>query len=104
METLRLGSPLQPAAQAGAVAADSTPTTPNRISFGWVVVTGPELKVDAVPVAPALVSIPVTPASSSTLTWVSAAESRSAVIVDPAGNALTRERDHRDNRSRPTRR
>ena len=40
--------------------------------MAWVVVAVPEENAAVVPLAPAALSIPVTPENSSTLTWVSA--------------------------------
>jgi hypothetical protein len=55
------------------VVPDSVPAVPMRISLGWLVAgVVPEEKAVVDAVAPAEVSIPVTPANSSMLMWVSA--------------------------------
>src|SRR5689334_13302860 len=84
----RTGSFVQPAAQVGDF-ADSAPTTPTRTSVAWVVVAVPEEKAAVVPVAPAVLSSPVTPANSSTLTWVSADDGYVSLMLPPATSAFT---------------
>src|SRR4029077_379315 len=82
------GSPLQPAAQRG-VLPDSMPTAPTRISGVWVVLTGPAEKLVLEAVAPAEVSMPLTPAYSSALAWISPEEGTLQVIWVVAARGLT---------------
>src|SRR5205807_8663000 len=85
----RTGSLVQPLTQVGEL-ADSAPTTPISTSVAWVVVpAAPEEKAAVVPVAPAVVSTPVTPENSSTLTWVCADDGYVRVMPPPAASAFT---------------
>ena len=73
------------------------PTVPMRMSAGWAVVgAAPEENAAVVPVAPAEVSIPVTPENSSTLRCVSADDGYVSVTVPPGAKHFHANADQRD--------
>ena len=68
---------------------DSVPTAPMSSSLAWLVAGAvPDENALVVALAPAEVSIPVTPENSSTLTYPSSAETHVSVILAPAASAF----------------
>src|SRR5436190_3574197 len=99
---LSVGSAVQPVAQPGA-APDSIPTTPNKRSTGCEVVgVLPELKVEPLPVAEEITSLPERPENSSTLTRYLPDNGKLTLIDAPDPSARTLRADSMIVRPRPS--